>query len=174
MSSFYWFCWPHPFSYGIPCFLFSCHFILQVGGEKMYDKARRGESIELSPRRISIYQFDTERSLEDRLVETYKFTSQSGAIFLCCYLKRIINYLYKVCLTVVVLLHCCITMCFFGPWISKELFSLQTRFVHCPAIHIVFQKNPACIRVTWAPTACHLSIRLHKYKSVTCHDLSIA
>lgn len=32
----------------------------------MYDKARRGEMIELSPRRISIYQFDIERSLEDR------------------------------------------------------------------------------------------------------------
>jgi tRNA pseudouridine55 synthase len=38
----------------------------QVRGEKMYDKARRGESVELSPRRISIYQFDIERSLEDR------------------------------------------------------------------------------------------------------------
>lgn len=38
----------------------------QVGGEKMYEKARRGESIELSPRRISIFQFDIERSLEDR------------------------------------------------------------------------------------------------------------
>jgi len=32
----------------------------------MYDKARRGETVELSPRRISIYQFDIERSLEDR------------------------------------------------------------------------------------------------------------
>lgn len=32
----------------------------------MYEKARRGESIELSPRRISIFQFDIERSLEDR------------------------------------------------------------------------------------------------------------
>lgn len=38
----------------------------QVGGEKMYDKARKGETVELSPRRISIYQFDIERSLEDR------------------------------------------------------------------------------------------------------------
>lgn len=38
----------------------------QVGGEKMYEKARRGESIELSPRRISIFQFDIERSLDDR------------------------------------------------------------------------------------------------------------
>ena len=32
----------------------------------MYEKARRGESIELSPRRISIFQFDIERSLDDR------------------------------------------------------------------------------------------------------------
>lgn len=42
------------------------HAWSQVGGEKMYEKARRGEMIELSPRRISIYQFDIERSLEDR------------------------------------------------------------------------------------------------------------
>lgn len=33
----------------------------------MYEKARRGESIELSPRLISISQFDVERSLDDRL-----------------------------------------------------------------------------------------------------------
>ncbi|KDP46397.1 hypothetical protein JCGZ_10237 [Jatropha curcas] len=39
---------------------------IKVGGEKMYDKARRGESVELSPRRISIFQFNIERSLEDR------------------------------------------------------------------------------------------------------------
>lgn len=39
---------------------------IKVGGERMYEKARRGESIELSPRRISIFQFDIERSLEDR------------------------------------------------------------------------------------------------------------
>lgn len=32
----------------------------------MYDKARRGETVELSPRRISIFQFDIERSLDDR------------------------------------------------------------------------------------------------------------
>lgn len=32
----------------------------------MYEKARRGESIELSPRKISIFLFDIERSLEDR------------------------------------------------------------------------------------------------------------
>lgn len=32
----------------------------------MYEKARRGETVELSPRRISIFQFDIERSLDDR------------------------------------------------------------------------------------------------------------
>ncbi|CAL5355493.1 unnamed protein product [Camellia sinensis] len=37
---------------------------IKVGGEKMYEKARRGESIELSPRRISIFQFDIKRSLD--------------------------------------------------------------------------------------------------------------
>lgn len=39
----------------------------------MYDKARRGETVELSPRRISIFQFDIERSLDDRF---YPFSSQ--------------------------------------------------------------------------------------------------
>ncbi|KAL0351054.1 UNVERIFIED_CONTAM: tRNA pseudouridine synthase B [Sesamum radiatum] len=39
---------------------------IKVGGERMYEKARKGESIELSPRRISIFQFDVERSLDDR------------------------------------------------------------------------------------------------------------
>ncbi|KAL4564828.1 hypothetical protein LXL04_028900 [Taraxacum kok-saghyz] len=41
---------------------------IKVGGERLYEKARRGENVELSPRRISIFQFDVERSLEDRLV----------------------------------------------------------------------------------------------------------
>lgn len=36
----------------------------------MYEKARRGESIELSPRRISIFQFEIERSLDDRLLNS--------------------------------------------------------------------------------------------------------
>lgn len=39
----------------------------------MYEKARRGESIELSPRRISIFQFDIERSLDDRYPIFYGF-----------------------------------------------------------------------------------------------------
>ncbi|GMP94999.1 hypothetical protein CsSME_00044224 [Camellia sinensis var. sinensis] len=42
---------------------------IKVGGEKMYEKARRGESIELSPRRILIFQFDIKRSLDNRLSE---------------------------------------------------------------------------------------------------------
>lgn len=37
----------------------------------MYEKARRGETIELSPRRISIFQFDIERSLNDRSTSFY-------------------------------------------------------------------------------------------------------
>nr|GEZ15846.1 putative pseudouridine synthase II [Tanacetum cinerariifolium] len=39
---------------------------IKVGGERLYEKARRGENIELSPRQVSIFQFDVERSLEDR------------------------------------------------------------------------------------------------------------
>ncbi|XP_010492253.1 PREDICTED: uncharacterized protein LOC104769681 [Camelina sativa] len=39
---------------------------IKVGGEKMYEKARRGETVELSPRRISIFEFEIERSLDDR------------------------------------------------------------------------------------------------------------
>ncbi|EMS63435.1 tRNA pseudouridine synthase B [Triticum urartu] len=50
----------------------------QVGGEKMYDKARRGESVELSPRRISIYKFDIERSLEDRQNLIFRVTCSKG------------------------------------------------------------------------------------------------
>lgn len=37
----------------------------------MYEKARRGETIELSPRRVSIFQFDIERSLNDRSISFY-------------------------------------------------------------------------------------------------------
>lgn len=52
---------------GLHCLLtFLTAVSVQVGGEKMYDKARRGETVELSPRRISIFQFDIERSLDDR------------------------------------------------------------------------------------------------------------
>ncbi|CAJ2665262.1 unnamed protein product [Trifolium pratense] len=51
---------------------------IKVGGEKMYDKARRGESIELSPRRISIFQFDIERSLDDRQNLIFRVTCSKG------------------------------------------------------------------------------------------------
>ncbi|GLT33192.1 hypothetical protein SLA2020_077980 [Shorea laevis] len=51
---------------------------IKVGGEKMYDKARRGESIELSPRRISIFKFDIERSLEDRQNLIFRVTCSKG------------------------------------------------------------------------------------------------
>ncbi|XP_015693046.2 uncharacterized protein LOC102709178 [Oryza brachyantha] len=51
---------------------------IKVGGEKMYDKARRGESVELSPRRISIYSFDIERSLEDRQNLIFRVTCSKG------------------------------------------------------------------------------------------------
>ncbi|KAM7268672.1 hypothetical protein ACFE04_010838 [Oxalis oulophora] len=51
---------------------------IKVGGEKMYDKARRGESIELAPRRISIFQFDIERSLEDRQNLIFRVVCSKG------------------------------------------------------------------------------------------------
>ncbi|KAI5604682.1 hypothetical protein BDE02_01G305400 [Populus trichocarpa] len=51
---------------------------IKVGGERMYEKARKGESIELSPRRISIFQFDIERSLEDRQNLIFRVTCSKG------------------------------------------------------------------------------------------------
>ncbi|KAK3140969.1 hypothetical protein QOZ80_5AG0408370 [Eleusine coracana subsp. coracana] len=51
---------------------------IKVGGEKMYDKARRGETVELSPRRISIYQFNIERSLEDRQNLIFRVSCSKG------------------------------------------------------------------------------------------------
>ncbi|XP_042498904.1 uncharacterized protein LOC122077147 [Macadamia integrifolia] len=51
---------------------------IKVGGEKMYEKARRGESIELSPRRISIFLFDIERSLDDRQNLIFRVTCSKG------------------------------------------------------------------------------------------------
>ncbi|KAL0540880.1 hypothetical protein IC582_020901 [Cucumis melo] len=51
---------------------------IKVGGEKMYEKARRGESIELSPRRISIFKFDIERSLDDRQNLIFRVTCSKG------------------------------------------------------------------------------------------------
>ncbi|XP_039133537.1 probable tRNA pseudouridine synthase 1 isoform X1 [Dioscorea cayenensis subsp. rotundata] len=51
---------------------------IKVGGEKMYDKARRGEMVELSPRRISIFDFAIERSLEDRQNLIFRVTCSKG------------------------------------------------------------------------------------------------
>ncbi|XVE67846.1 hypothetical protein DITRI_Ditri09bG0020700 [Diplodiscus trichospermus] len=51
---------------------------IKVGGERMYDKARKGESVELSPRRISIFHFDIERSLEDRQNLIFRVTCSKG------------------------------------------------------------------------------------------------
>ncbi|PIN03513.1 Pseudouridine synthase [Handroanthus impetiginosus] len=51
---------------------------IKVGGERMYEKARKGESIELSPRRISIFHFDVERSLEDRQNVVFRVTCSKG------------------------------------------------------------------------------------------------
>ncbi|KAG9446740.1 hypothetical protein H6P81_012868 [Aristolochia fimbriata] len=51
---------------------------IKVGGEKMYDKARRGETVELSPRRISIYKFDIERSLDDRQNLVFRVICSKG------------------------------------------------------------------------------------------------
>lgn len=51
---------------------------IKVGGEKMYEKARRGETVELSPRRISIFKFDIERSLNDRQNLIFRVTCSKG------------------------------------------------------------------------------------------------
>ncbi|KAL3629178.1 hypothetical protein CASFOL_026400 [Castilleja foliolosa] len=51
---------------------------IKVGGERMYEKARKGESIELSPRRISIFNFDVERSLDDRQNVVFRVTCSKG------------------------------------------------------------------------------------------------
>ncbi|PKU65731.1 H/ACA ribonucleoprotein complex subunit 4 [Dendrobium catenatum] len=51
---------------------------IKVGGEKMYDKARRGEMLELSPRRITIFEFDIERSLNDRQNLIFRVSCSKG------------------------------------------------------------------------------------------------
>ncbi|KAG5527156.1 hypothetical protein RHGRI_028164 [Rhododendron griersonianum] len=51
---------------------------IKVGGERVYEKARRGESIELSPRRISIFQFEIERSLDDRQNLIFRVVCSKG------------------------------------------------------------------------------------------------
>ncbi|XP_028101460.1 uncharacterized protein LOC114300792 isoform X2 [Camellia sinensis] len=66
---------------------------IKVGGEKMYEKARRGESIELPPRRISIFQFDIKRSLDDRQNLIFWVTCSKGTYIrsLCADLWKALN-----------------------------------------------------------------------------------
>lgn len=66
---------------------------IKVGGERLYEKARRGESIELSPRRISIFQFDVERSLEDRQNVVFRVTCSKGTYIrsLCADFAKALN-----------------------------------------------------------------------------------
>lgn len=47
----------------------------------MYEKARRGETVELSPRRISIFQFDIERSLDDRFYPVFLLQRISNLVW---------------------------------------------------------------------------------------------
>lgn len=51
----------------------------------MYDKARKGETVELSPRRISIFNFEVERSLDDRLsaLQFCLFKSCASCLYIC-------------------------------------------------------------------------------------------
>ncbi|XP_051140689.1 uncharacterized protein LOC127258088 [Andrographis paniculata] len=51
---------------------------IKVGGERMYEKARKGETIELSPRRISIFSFEVERSLDDRQNVIFRVICSKG------------------------------------------------------------------------------------------------
>ncbi|EPS69260.1 hypothetical protein M569_05504, partial [Genlisea aurea] len=51
---------------------------IKVGGERMYEKARKGESVQLSPRRVSIFGFDVERSLDDRQNVVFRVSCSKG------------------------------------------------------------------------------------------------
>ncbi|KAK9067329.1 hypothetical protein SSX86_014655 [Deinandra increscens subsp. villosa] len=66
---------------------------IKVGGERLYEKARRGENIELSPRRISIFQFHVERSLEDRQNVIFRVTCSKGTYIrsLCADFAKALN-----------------------------------------------------------------------------------
>ncbi|KAL4579764.1 hypothetical protein LXL04_015929 [Taraxacum kok-saghyz] len=66
---------------------------IKVGGERLYEKARRGENVELSPRRISIFQFDVERSLEDRQNVVFRVTCSKGTYIrsLCADFAKALN-----------------------------------------------------------------------------------
>ncbi|KAI3725980.1 hypothetical protein L1987_65777 [Smallanthus sonchifolius] len=66
---------------------------IKVGGERLYEKARRGENIELSPRRISIFEFHVERSLEDRQNVIFRVTCSKGTYVrsLCADFAKALN-----------------------------------------------------------------------------------
>ncbi|KAJ0707367.1 putative tRNA pseudouridine(55) synthase [Helianthus annuus] len=66
---------------------------IKVGGERLYEKARRGENIELSPRRISIFEFHVERSLEDRQNVIFRVTCSKGTYIrsLCADFAKALN-----------------------------------------------------------------------------------
>ncbi|KAL4557856.1 hypothetical protein LXL04_036050 [Taraxacum kok-saghyz] len=66
---------------------------IKVGGERLYEKARRGENVELSPRRISIFQFDVERSLKDRQNVVFRVTCSKGTYIrsLCADFAKSLN-----------------------------------------------------------------------------------
>lgn len=68
----------------------------------MYDKARRGETVELSPRRVSIYQFDIERSLEDRYSSIFPLfiPSSSTFEFLVDNMDLYMSVSYHICLMI--------------------------------------------------------------------------
>ena len=59
-------------------------FSVKVEGERLYEKARRGEKIDVPARKITIYDFQIERNKEDRsnLITTYH-TSDIYGILLC-------------------------------------------------------------------------------------------
>ena len=59
-------------------------FSVKVEGERLYEKARRGEKIDVPARKITIYDFQIERNKEDRsnLITTY-YTSDICGILLC-------------------------------------------------------------------------------------------
>jgi len=46
--------------------LYCPDILLQVGGERLYKKARRGEEISVPPRPVTIYDFHLERNSDNR------------------------------------------------------------------------------------------------------------
>jgi hypothetical protein len=46
--------------------LYCPDILLQIGGERLYKKARRGEEITVAPRSVTIYDFHLERNSDNR------------------------------------------------------------------------------------------------------------